>query len=211
MGQIMNLEMMNQELSTLSPQAIIQWAVQRAGKPVLTTNFGPHEAAIIHMVTQVKPDIPVVWIDSGYGTKATYRFADELIRRLNLNIQVFHPQYSRGFRDAIYGGVPEVDTPEHDEFTRQVKLEPFARAMKVSAPDYWLTAIRKDQTEFRQNLDVVSKTRDGYYRIAPLLNWTELDVEEYLVTHDLPIEEDYYDPTKVYGHRECGLHTSVSN
>ena len=39
----MNLEMMNQELSTLNPQMIVQWAVQRAGKPVLTTNFGPHE------------------------------------------------------------------------------------------------------------------------------------------------------------------------
>ncbi len=72
----MNLEMMNQELSTLNPQMIVQWAVQRAGKPVLTTNFGPHEAAIIHMATQVKPDIPVVWIDSGYGTEATYRFAN---------------------------------------------------------------------------------------------------------------------------------------
>lgn len=206
----MNLEMMNQELSTLSPQMIVQWAVQRVGKPVLTTNFGPHEAAIIHMATQVKPDIPVVWIDSGYGTEATYRFSNQLIQRLNLNIQVFHPEYSRGYRDAIYGGVPEVDTAEHDEFTRQVKLEPFARAMKESAPDYWLTAIRKDQTEFRQNLDVVSLTKDGYYGVAALLSWTELDVEEYLVTHDLPTEEDYYDPTKVYGHRECGLHTSVS-
>ncbi|WP_067522094.1 phosphoadenosine phosphosulfate reductase domain-containing protein [Endozoicomonas ascidiicola] len=206
----MQLESINQELSSKDPAFIIQWALDQAKNPVLTTNFGPHEAAILHLAVQIKPDIPVIWIDSGYGTKATYRFADQLIKQLNLNIQVFHPEYSRGFRDAIYGGVPEVDTPEHDEFTRQVKLEPFARAMKTVAPDVWLTAIRKDQTDFRKGLEVVSKTNDGYLRVAPVLNWNELDVEEYLVTQDLPLEEDYYDPTKVYGNRECGLHTTTS-
>ncbi|AMO55876.1 phosphoadenosine phosphosulfate reductase [Endozoicomonas montiporae CL-33] len=206
----MNLDAINRDLAEQSPRNIIQWALSSAKTPVLTTNFGPHEAAILHMATQVRPDVPVVWIDSGYGTEATYRFASELISQLDLNIRVYHPQYSRAYRSAIMGGVPEVDTPEHDEFTRQVKLEPFGRAMATEAPDIWLTAIRKDQTEFRQGLEVVSETRDGYLRVAPLLNWTELDVEEYLVEHDLPIENDYYDPTKVLGHRECGLHTSVS-
>ncbi|WP_062269834.1 phosphoadenosine phosphosulfate reductase family protein [Endozoicomonas arenosclerae] len=206
----MDLETINGELAELSPQEIIRWTLQKAGKPVVTTNFGPHEAAILHMATRVQPDLPVIWIDSGYGTEATYRFARDLIQKLELNIQVYHPEYSRAYRDAIMGGVPEVDTPEHDEFTRQVKLEPFGRAMQTFAPDFWLTAIRKDQTAFRQGLEVVSKTKEGYYRVAPLLNWTELDVEEYLVMNDLPIEEDYYDPTKVIGNRECGLHTSVS-
>ncbi len=206
----MDLETINGELAELSPQEIIRWTLQKAGKPVVTTNFGPHEAAILHMATRVQPDLPVIWIDSGYGTEATYRFARDLIQKLELNIQVYHPEYSRTYRDAIMGGVPEVDTPEHDEFTRQVKLEPFGRAMQTFAPDFWLTAIRKDQTAFRQGLEVVSKTKEGYYRVAPLLNWTELDVEEYLVMNDLPIEEDYYDPTKVIGNRECGLHTSVS-
>ena len=162
------------------------------------------------MATRIKPDLPVIWIDSGYGTEATYRFAQKMIQQLELNIQVYHPEYSRAYRDAIMGGIPEVDTAEHDEFTRQVKLEPFGRAMKAFSPDYWLTAIRKDQTAFRQGLEVVSQTKDGYYRVAPLLNWTELDVEEYLVMNDLPVEDDYYDPTKVIGNRECGLHTSVS-
>lgn len=206
----MDLETINRELAERSPQEIIRWALQKAMKPVVTTNFGPHEAAILHMSTRIQPDLPVIWIDSGYGTRATYRFARDLIQTLELNVQIYHPEYSRAYRDAIMGGVPEVDTPAHDEFTRQVKLEPFGRAMQSFSPDYWLTAIRKDQTAFRQGLEVVSETKDGYYRVAPLLNWTELDVEEYLVMNDLPIEEDYYDPTKVIGNRECGLHTSVS-
>ena len=162
----MNLDAINRDLAELSPQEIIAWALSKASTPVLTTNFGPHEAAILHMATRIKPDIPIVWIDSGYGTEATYRFARQLIEQLALNVRVYHPEYSRAYRDATMGGVPEVDTPEHDEFTHQVKLEPFARAMKAESPDVWLTAIRKDQTAFRQGLDVVSETQDRYLRVA---------------------------------------------
>ncbi len=206
-----NLAALNQELSTLSPLEIIRRTLAQGSKPIVTTNFGPHEAAILHMCSQIKPDLPVVWIDSGYATEATYRFAHELIERLKLNIKIYHPCYSRGFIDAAYGGVPAVDTPEHERFTRWVKLDPFNRAMHDLKPDIWLTAIRKEQTAFRQGLDIVTETQFGALRVAPLFHWTELDLEEYLVEHDLPIEEDYYDPTKVLGNRECGLHTSTSH
>ena len=208
----LTLDSLNIELARQHPLEIIRWAFSLDQvldkKTVVTTNFGPHEAAILHLCTEINPDIPVIWIDSGYGTPATYQFADQLIKRLKLNINIYHPQYSRGFRDAVSGGVPEVDTPEHDEFTRQIKLEPFQRAMGTVKPEVWLTAIRKEQTAFRQNLDILTETKDNILRVAPLFHWTELDLEEYLVEHDLPIEEDYYDPTKVLGNRECGLHTS---
>ena len=205
----MDIKTVNKEMVALSPQDIIKWTLDRADNPVVTTHFGPHEAAILHMVTQIRPDITVVWIDSGYATKATYQFADRLIRQLSLNIQIYHPKYSRSFREAVMGGIPEVDTAEHDEFTRQVKLEPFTKAMEDIRPDYWLTAIRKDQTDYRKGLDIITQTDGGMLRVAPQLHWSELDVEEYLIEHDLPIEDDYYDPTKVYEHRECGLHTSA--
>ncbi|MGY0218680.1 phosphoadenosine phosphosulfate reductase domain-containing protein [Endozoicomonadaceae bacterium StTr2] len=204
----LNLNELNIELAGQHPREIIRWALSLDQKTLVTTNFGPHEAAILKLCTEVRPDIPVVWIDSGYGTAATYKFAEKLIKQLDLNIRVYHPEYSRAYRDATMGGVPEVDTPEHDEFTRQVKLEPFQRAMEAEQPAIWLTAIRKDQTAFRQNLDILTETSDNVLRVAPLFHWTELDLEEFLVENDLPIEEDYYDPTKVLGNRECGLHTS---
>ncbi|CAM3813043.1 phosphoadenosine phosphosulfate reductase family protein [Parendozoicomonas haliclonae] len=203
-----SLSDVNTAFAESSVDDIIQHALELARKPVITTNFGPHEAAILHMVVQKKPDIPVIWIDSGYGTPATYKFADELIRRLNLNVYIYHPKHSRAFREAVHGDIPQVDTSEHDAFTQEVKLEPFNRAMTEFAPDVWFTAIRKEQTAFRNNLDIFTETQDGLLRVAPLFHWTELDLEEYLVGNDLPIEEDYFDPTKVLGNRECGLHTS---
>ena len=79
----------NQALQGAEPQQVIAWALEQAEAPLVTTNFGPYEAVILHMVTQVKADIPVVWIDSGYNTRETYLVAERLIEALKLNIEVY--------------------------------------------------------------------------------------------------------------------------
>ena len=201
-----DIENANKELAGKHPQEIVNWATGLGGKPIVTTNFGPYEAVILHLATQVQPDMDVVWIDSGYATRKTYLFAEKLIEDLKLNVHVFNPLSSAARRDALMG-IPDVDDPQHEEFTRQVKLEPFGRAMQAMAPDVWLTAVRRDQTEFRKNMEIVSQDKPGgVVKVAPVLEWTEADMQAYLDKHDLPNETSYYDPTKVLGNRECGLH-----
>ena len=196
----------NAELAGQHPKQIVEWAAGLDGRTIVTTNFGPNEAVILHLASQVQPDMPVVWIDSGYATRKTYLFAEKLINDLNLNIHVFNPLMSAARRDSLMG-IPDVDDPQHEEFTRQVKLEPFGRAMQEMAPDVWLTAVRRDQTEFRKNMEIVSQDKPGgVVKVAPVLEWTEADMQAYLDKHDLPNETSYYDPTKVLGNRECGLH-----
>lgn len=199
----------NAELAGKTPQEIVAWAIANSDQPLVTTNFRPYESVILHMAVQAKPDIKVLWVDSGYNTSATYRFAEQLIKDLNLNIVTYIPEMSAARRNVLMGGIPEVDDPQHEEFTRQVKLEPFQRALAELKPDLWLNAIRKDQTEFRQSLDIVSASKDGIIKVAPLFNWTEADMDAYLAEHNLPNEHDYFDPTKALGTRECGLHTQL--
>lgn len=201
-----DIDKANQELEGKHPQEIVNWAAGLDGKVIVTTNFGPYEAVILHMAVQAQPDMSVVWADSGYGTRKTYLFAEKLIADLDLNVHVYNPQQSAARRDATMG-IPDVDDPQHEEFTRQVKLEPFGRALKAMAPDVWLTAIRKDQTEFRRGLQVVTQDHPGgVVKVAPVFHWTEVDLERYLKENSLPNETNYYDPTKVLGNRECGLH-----
>lgn len=201
-----DLEQANAELENKHPREIVEWAIGLGGKAIVTTNFGPYEAVILHLCVQAKPDIPVVWVDSGYGTRKTYLFAEKLIADLNLHMHVYNPLMSAARRDALMG-IPDVDDPRHEEFTEQVKLEPFRRAMDEMKPDVWFTAIRRDQTAFRKGLDVLSQDRPGgVIKVAPVLNWTEADMQAYLDEHGLPNETNYYDPTKVLGNRECGLH-----
>ena len=205
----LDLQAANQHLELRSADEIVRWALERAQRPLVTTNFRPYEAVILHLITQVKPDIQVLWVDSGYNTSATYRFAESLIERLNLNIVTYIPQVSSARRNVLMGGIPDVDDPQHEEFTRQVKLEPFQRALSELKPDLWFNAIRKDQTEFRQSLDVVSQSRDAVLKVAPLFHWSEADLEAYLERFALPNELDYFDPTKALETRECGLHTQL--
>ena len=199
----------NAALEGKTPQEIIAWAIESSENPLVTTNFRPYESVILHMAVQAKPDIKVLWVDSGYNTSATYRFAEKVIQDLNLNVETYIPQQTSARRNVLMKGIPDVGDELHDEFTRQVKLEPFQRALAELKPDLWLNAIRKDQTEFRQSLEILSASKDGIIKVAPLFNWTDADLEAYLEQHNLPNEHDYFDPTKAVENRECGLHTQL--
>ena len=204
-----NIDQANQELQGKTPEQIVEWALAKAENPIITTNFRPYESAILHLVAKQKPDITVLWVDSGYNTRATYDFANKLIKDLNLNVVTYIPKQTSAHRDATMNGIPSVNNPLHDEFTEQVKLEPFKRALSELKPDVWFNAIRKDQTEFRQGLDVLSQSKDGVLKVAPLFYKNDKDLDTYLAEHDLPNEFDYFDPTKVEENRECGLHTQL--
>ena len=208
MTHLENLSDINHQLRHKAPQEIIAWALGLHKKTILTTNFGPYEAAILHMVVTQSPQIPVICVDHGYNTEATYQFAAELTDRLALDMHYYTPRVTAKRRAVIYGGFPGIDDEQaHDDFTREVKLEPFSRAMAEWQPEVWLTAIRKEQTAFRDSLDIVTQDlTTGVIKVAPQFYWTELDLEQYLVEHDLPLEDDYFDPTKVLKDRECGLH-----
>lgn len=208
MSDTLDFTSINQQLREQSPEDVIRWALSLNKKTIVTTNFGPHEAAILHMASEIDQSLPVICVDHGYNTEATYHFAEGLIKRLKLDMHYYTPKVTAKRRETVYGGIPSIDDVDaHDAFTREVKLEPFSRAMEEFQPEVWLTAIRKEQTPFRDSLDIVTQDiTTGVIKVAPMFYWTELDLEEYLVEHDLPIEEDYNDPTKVLKDRECGLH-----
>lgn len=198
-----NLEAINQADS----QDIIEQLLQRNQRSICTTNFRPYEAVLIHMLVQHAPKIPIIWMDSGYNTKETYLFADQLTQKLNLNLIIYHPKISKAHYQAINGEqTPEIDTPAHDQFTQLVKIEPFERALAEQQPEIWWTALRAEDSAFRANMDKVSINQDGLIKVAPLLDWTSQDMWAYLQAHDLPNNDHYFDPTKAVEKRECGLH-----
>jgi phosphoadenosine phosphosulfate reductase len=201
----LDLDTINRELGQ-SPEALVRWGCEQGGKVIATTNFGPFAAVVLDLVTQQRPDVPILWVDSGYGTPAMYRFADDVTRLLHLNLHIYHPRRSRAHREAVEGAPPSIDDPRHGAFTEEVKLEPFARAMRDLNPDVWFTAIRKEQTAFRAGLQPVTHTKEGVLKISPVFHWTSKQMHEYLKARGLPNNFDYFDPTKVEDKRECGLH-----
>ena len=187
-------------------QGLVEWAIGLGQSPIVTTNFRPYEAVILHMVSRVRPDVPVVWMDNGYNTEATYRYADEVTQQLGLNLRIYLPLRTRAHREAVEGPTPALDDPRHAAFTAEVKLEPFARALRETAPKVWFTALRASDSAVRAQMDPVSINPDGLIKVAPLLHWSSKDLYQYCEAHGLPNNFDYVDPTKGEDQRECGLH-----
>jgi phosphoadenosine phosphosulfate reductase len=194
-----------------SPLDIVRWALAQAGgRAIVSTNFRPYEAVVLHLATQGQPDIPVLWVDHGYNRDATYRHAEQLRARLKLNLKPYLPKITPAHRDAIHGPVPTTEDEEGlKKFSAVMKLEPFQRGMKELAPTVWITALRQVQNPNRAGLDIVSPDANfGALKISPVFYFSDEDMEAYLAEHRLPNEWDYFDPAKADEKRECGLHAS---
>lgn len=195
------------------PQEIVKWALSLAeGRAIVSTNFRPYEAVLLHLVTRVQPDIPVLWADHGYNRPATYRHAEQLKQLLHLNLKVYVPRMTAAHYEALYGG-PPAPTPENEElikrFSARMKLEPFQRGMRELAPKVWFTALRRVQNPHRAGLDIVVRDENfGTLKVNPVFYWSDAQMEAYLAEHGLPNEWDYFDPAKADEKRECGLHVA---
>lgn len=204
------IEKANTELRDASATDIVRWALAQNKRTIATTSFGKNAAVMLHVISAVDREVPTVWVDTGYNLRDTYVVAEKLIKRIPLDYRVYSPQTTSERRNAVMGGIPTIeDEVLHKEFTRQVKLEPFDRALSELQPEIWLTGIREQETEHRKGLDIVSMDARGILKVAPLFYWSDDQVEAYMEANALISCRHYFDPTKVHDGRECGMHTSA--
>lgn len=182
-------------------QKLIDWTFRQNLPTIVTTSFGNYSAVLLHMVNQVSPDVKIIWLDTQFNTDSTLKFKETICDMLNLNI-------------IIYSGkpwnkpVPSTETDEFNKFVDQVKLIPFKNALDELSPTYWITGIRREETENRKNADPIMFV-NNVTKISPLLDWTYKEMEQYLEKHNLPNEPHYFDPTKPTKQSECGLHKDL--
>jgi phosphoadenosine phosphosulfate reductase len=204
-----DLVALNAEMRNASPSEIIKRALELGGdRPMVSTNFRPLEAVVLHQATQVKPDIKVLWVDSGYMMPNTYAFAEKTITQLDLNLDVFVPKMTA----ARFGGdaaIPQAEQEEElEKFAEIFKLEPFRRAMAEIKPSVWFTSLRKEQNQNRFAMDIFDLDSNGMLKCNPVFYWTEAEMDAYVEANNLPDEKRYFDPTKPTLNHECGLHKS---
>ena len=183
----LDLAVINQEVDGLSPAQLVQWAADTFGDGlVLSTSFGIQAAVMLHLVTCVVPDVPVIWVDTGYLPKETYQFAEELSERLHLNLKIYQSPISPARMEALYGRLwAEEDLDALNRYDYMRKVEPMQRALKELGATAWLAGLRSEQTSHRQSLNWVTRQAD-IYKVHPILNWNSRDIYQYLTAHDLP-------------------------
>lgn len=195
------IDTLNYRFQLATAKEAVRSVVANYEQPVLTTKFNEDSAVFLHMVSQIIPNIPVIWVDTGYNSEQTLLFADELTQRLRLSLHVFKPE------NHTLQTPPEYGAPEHEAFVNEVKVEPFQRAMKELKADAWLSSIRRYQSTFRMRHTMFESLATGVLKASPLLEWTPDTVNRYVDEHQLPIGPVCFDPTKgEQTYQECGLH-----
>lgn len=183
----LNLETLNQQFTSSDTADIVTWAVNTFGDGlVMSTSFGIQSAVMLHLVTQIHPTIPVIWVDTGYLPAKTYIFAEELTARLKLNLHVYQSPISPARMEAIYGRLwAQKDIDSLNLYDQIRKVEPMQRALRELGATAWLAGLRSDQTNHRKTLDFVGKQGD-LYKVLPILNWHSRDIYYYLEAYNLP-------------------------
>jgi phosphoadenosine phosphosulfate reductase len=223
----------DRRLSDASAPERIAWALSQFGTSlVLSTSFGAQSAVMLHLATRIVPDIPVVFVDTGYLFPETYLFADELTRKLRINLKVYRALESPAWIEARHGKLWEKGAEGLAAYNQLVKVEPMQRALAELGARGWLAGLRRSQSSTRENLPVIS-LQEGRTKILPIVEWTDRDVHRYLVENDLPYhplwEKGYVsigdvhttrplsadmtpEETRFFGlKRECGLHDPAAN
>ena len=195
---------LNAGLAGLAAEQRVAWALEHIpGEHVLSSSFGAQAAVSLHLVTQQRPDIPVVLIDTGYLFPETYRFVDELTERLALNLKVYRPLIGISWMEARHGRLWEQGIEGLDRYNHIRKVEPMQRALAELGAVGWFAGLRRSQARSRAGIDFVER-RNGRWKFHPLADWSDRDVGHYLTRHGLP-----YHPLWQQGYVSIGdIHTS---
>lgn len=220
------------QLENVSAEERVRWALEHFQREImLSTSFGAQSAVLLHMVTQQKPEIPVVIVDTGYLFPETYKFADELTERLKLNLKVYRPLLSPAWRETRYGKLWEQGVEGIERYNQIHKVEPMQRATRELRVKAWISGLRRQQSRSRAGLGVLA-LQDNIVKVQPIVDWTDRQIYQYLLKHDLPYhplwEKGYVsigdvhttrpitgemteEETRFFGlKRECGLHDGKS-
>ncbi|MEW8631989.1 MAG: phosphoadenylyl-sulfate reductase, partial [Candidatus Thiodiazotropha sp.] len=198
-----DLEEINRKLEGMSAEQRVEWALHYLpGNHIMTSSFGIQGALMLHLVSRILPDIPVVLVDTGYLFPETYSFIDQLSERLQLNLQVYRAPESPAWQESRYGRLWEQGLGGIEHYNRINKVEPLQRALKQLDAGSWFAGLRRQQSQSRSTLPVV-RVQDGRFKIHPVIDWHNRDVHRYLQKHNLP-----YHPLWEQGYASVGdVHT----
>jgi phosphoadenosine phosphosulfate reductase len=196
----------NTDLSGLSAEERVEWSLQNLpGQHIVSSSFGAHAAVSLHLLTQQKPDIPVVLIDTGYLFPETYRFVDELAARLDLNLQVYRSPMSPHWQEARFGERWKMGAEALEKYNQQVKVEPMKRAIDELKVGTWFAGLRRSQSDERQHTPILERSNNRW-KVHPIADWSDRDVHRYLTEHDLP-----YHPLWEHGFESIGDYHSTKS
>jgi len=176
------LAALNARFEGADPAEFLRWAWQAFdGQVAASSSFQTQSVPLLHVIAKTIPEMPVLFLDTGFHFPETLAYRDELTRSLGLNLVVLTPQLGHdGFR-RVHG---ELHRSDPDLCCHLNKVEPLEEALRSYGA--WVAGVRRDQTRNRAAALPITRRRDGLVKLGPMVDWTDRDIARYLHEHDLP-------------------------
>jgi len=181
----LDTQKLNAEFESKNPQEIIAWAIREFSQKIaMTSSFGSESGVLLHMVSEIDSNFPVLFIETGFHFPETIEYKEKLVKLFGLtNVIDLHADSKR--REELiekHDGIPYEKNP--DLCCQINKVESLDEALKNY--DAWMSGIRQHQTDLRKSVRFVEEYEGDLYKISPLARYTSRDCWWYLKEHKIP-------------------------
>lgn len=182
------------------PREILEWVALNVDHLAVATSFQSSGMVILHLMKQIRPDVPVLFLNTGFHFEETLAFRSRIVEEWQLNLVELRGEHQTPQRQAeLYGaGLYRMDP---DLCCSINKVWPLQRALEDY--DGWISGVRRDQSAQRAGVPLIGKqvlpSGRWVLNIHPLANWTRDDVVAYIDHHDIPTH-----PLLERGYRSIG-------
>jgi len=226
----MNVDRIAEEVESLAPEQVLDTvlAANENARVCLTSSFQAEDMAVLHLLRERIPDVPVLFLDTGYHFAQTYEYRDRMANEWSLHIVNVLPRQSVPEQESAFGILYQSDPTRCCQLR---KVDPLLGALEHF--DVWFTGLRREQSPTRKNLKKVElhrlPTGKTLWKVSLLADWNWEQVWSYVnangISHLPQYDEGYLsigcqpctalpaDPNNPRSGRwggtklECGIHT----
>lgn len=168
-------------------EQLVRQELKQTERDICVTNsFQAEDMVVLHMVRQTRPDVTVIFLDTGYHFAEVYEYRDRMAEAWSMNLLNLLPELTVPEQEAQFGILNQTD-PGRCCGLRKVK--PLFAAL--DRYELWFTGLRRDQARSRAALQPVESftlpTSRTIRKVSPLIEWFTKDVWEYARRHDIPL------------------------
>ncbi|MBV9406533.1 MAG: phosphoadenylyl-sulfate reductase [Acidobacteriaceae bacterium] len=169
-----------------SARRSIESALAQLAQACVTCSFQAEDMVVVDLVREHRPDIPVLFLDTGYHFAEVYRYRDDMAARYSLNLVNVLPPQTVAEQESQFG---LLYASQPDRCCKLRKVEPLFTALETY--DLWFTGLRRVQSPTRANLQVTDRfplpSGKELLKVSPLADWTDREVWNFARERDIPL------------------------
>jgi phosphoadenosine phosphosulfate reductase len=179
---------LNRRFERAHPREVVRWALEESGleRVAIASAFQAEGTCVMHMASEIRPGVPILFLETGYHFAETLEFKARLTERLGLQVVDLRGEHTVESQAAAHG--PRLYERDADRCCDLNKVRPMLEALRPL--DAWITAFRRDSSPTRAASPFVDRyeLEPGRWivKVNPVAAWTRRDTWAYLAEHDLP-------------------------